>query len=278
MKIDLFPDYVIKPFEAIGWTSTLLHINIDTLVYTWVALAIMFAVLIKASRDIREDKKTLFALGFEALIEMFAGLCSESIGYFSFDHFAFVSSVFLFTLFGTIVGIVPFIEEATKDLNTTLALGLSCFVYVQYQHIRAHGFVEYLKDYAKPFIFMLPLEVIGRVASIISMSFRLFGNILGGYIIYTIAVSALAPYKLYFIVVASLTLLGYWIARKMINLTLWPKLSMIFNSLLIGTFSFAMAQVFFGLIEGAVQAFVLTMLTITYLAIAAGRQEGEEGA
>jgi F-type H+-transporting ATPase subunit a len=273
VKIELFPDHVVRPFKYFGIDNPFFDINLDTVLYTWIALGLLFLVLVRARRAIEADRKTLLALGLERLVVMFAHLCRESIGYFSFEHFGFVASVFLFTLAGTLVGLLPFLEEATKDLNTTLALGLSCFIFVQYQQIREHGFIAYLKEYAQPFIFMLPLEIIGRLASIISMSFRLFGNILGGYIIYTIALSALAPYKMYFMIGSLIILVLYCVVSRLIVLAAYPKIELVFNSLLITIFSLTMTQLFFGLIEGAVQAFVLTMLTITYLAIAVGREE-----
>ena len=71
-------------------------------------------------------------------------------------------------------------EEPTQNLNTTLALAMTSFFYVQYNGIRAHGIKGYLKEYTEPFIIMAPLHIISKLASIVSMSFRLFGNIYGG--------------------------------------------------------------------------------------------------
>ncbi|MBW1840886.1 MAG: F0F1 ATP synthase subunit A, partial [Deltaproteobacteria bacterium] len=75
------------------------------------------------------------------------------------------------------------LEEPTKDLNTPLSLGLMGFCIAHYAGIKSKGFKQYLKEYCEPIFFMAPLNIIGEFAKIISISFRLFGNIMGGSII-----------------------------------------------------------------------------------------------
>ena len=50
---------------------------------------------------------------------------------------------------------------------------------MHYYGIRAHGLVGHLKHYVEPVFFMLPIEVAGELARTMSLTFRLFGNILG---------------------------------------------------------------------------------------------------
>ncbi len=81
------------------------------------------------------------------------------------------------------LGIIPHLGEPTKDLNTPLSLGVMGFIIAHYAGIRAKGYKKYLKEYCEPIFFMMPLNVIGELAKIVSISFRLFGNIMGGSII-----------------------------------------------------------------------------------------------
>jgi F-type H+-transporting ATPase subunit a len=81
------------------------------------------------------------------------------------------------------IGLIPHLHEPTNDLNTPLSLGLMGFVIAHYAGIRAKGFKTYLKDYFEPIFFMAPLNIIGELSKVISISFRLFGNIMGGTII-----------------------------------------------------------------------------------------------
>ena len=74
-------------------------------------------------------------------------------------------------------------EEPTKDINTTLGLGIMGFFIAHGTAITAKGLKQYLKEYFEPMCFLMPLNVVGEVAQVISISFRLFGNVLGGSII-----------------------------------------------------------------------------------------------
>jgi F-type H+-transporting ATPase subunit a len=64
-----------------------------------------------------------------------------------------------------------------------LALGLMGFVIAHWVGIRSKGFKAYILEYFQPIFFMMPLNLIGEFAKIVSISFRLFGNIMGGSII-----------------------------------------------------------------------------------------------
>ena len=169
------------------------------------------------------------------------------MGSLIFPHFAFVTSIFLFILFCNIISIVPWMEEPTQNLNTTLALGITSFLYVQFNGLRAHGIKGYLKEYTEPFFIMAPLHVIGKLASIVSMSFRLFGNIFGGAIITGMYMNLIKRY----------------VILEIVGLGMGLNFVILF---------------FFGLFEGFLQAFVFTMLSLTYLSIAIAHEEQADGA
>jgi F-type H+-transporting ATPase subunit a len=275
MKIEIFAEKVVYPFKYLGLTSNFWTVHIQTLQDTWIAMFILFGLVLIGRMFLKKGLNPV-ALIFEQAVSMFDNLCKESFGSrFKYKYFAFVSTIFFFTLFCCLVGLLPYVEEPTKDLNTAFALGVMSFCYVQYQKIRVHGVLNYLKEYTQPFCVLLPLNVIGELAKIASMSFRLFGNILGGSIIFLIAVNALSMLKEYFMLFALITLVLYWIVQKVINLEQHKIVDMLFKSLLVAVFFLAGTQMFFGIFEGFVQAFVLTMLTITYLAVGIQDEEAE---
>jgi F-type H+-transporting ATPase subunit a len=57
------------------------------------------------------------------------------------------------------------------------------FILAHYSGIKVKGFKKYAKAYFEPIFFMMPLNLIGELAKVVSISFRLFGNIMGGAII-----------------------------------------------------------------------------------------------
>jgi len=98
-------------------------------------------------------------------------------------YFPLVCSLFMFLVLCNWIGIIPKLYEPTKDLNTTLGLGLMGFVLAHHAGIKAKGFKKYATEYFQPIFFMAPLNVIGEIAKVVSISFRLYGNIMGGSII-----------------------------------------------------------------------------------------------
>jgi F-type H+-transporting ATPase subunit a len=98
-------------------------------------------------------------------------------------YFPLVCTTFLLVWIANLIGVIPFLSEPTADLNTTLSLGLLGWLVAHYSGIRFKGLKAYLKGYFEPIFFMMPLNLIGELAKIVSISFRLFGNIMGGSII-----------------------------------------------------------------------------------------------
>jgi F-type H+-transporting ATPase subunit a len=79
---------------------------------------------------------------------------------------------------------VPIFRSPNADLNMTLAMALIVVVLVQYLGIRSHGPGGYIKELFTP-AFLGPIHIIGEISRIISLAFRLFGNIFGGEVLVT---------------------------------------------------------------------------------------------
>lgn len=266
MNLDIFGYHRIQPLEALGLTHKFWTLHLDTLIYTWAAMALFFSLVFIARLALKKEPNRLTVL-FEIIVQFFMNTTKEAFGFFEFRYFAFTASLFLFTFFCCFIGVFPFLDEATKDLNTTLALGLSSFCFVQYQKIRVHGILEYLKEFLHPFFLMAPINIVGELAKIASMSFRLFGNILGGGVVFMMMVDFLEGYAHYFFILA----IAYFILHSILNyLRKLPEkgpLCIILKGMSILIFFLAWAQFFFGIFEGLIQSFVIMMLTLTYLSL-----------
>jgi F-type H+-transporting ATPase subunit a len=90
-----------------------------------------------------------------------------------------VGTLAIFIAAANLGGLIPGLKSPTIDLNTPLALAIVVFFSVHYYGIRAHGVVGHFRHYVEPVFFMLPIEVAGELARTMSLTFRLFGNILG---------------------------------------------------------------------------------------------------
>ncbi|MGD8541606.1 MAG: F0F1 ATP synthase subunit A [Desulfobacteraceae bacterium] len=160
-----------------------LTFNLQVILMTWVVIAalLFFGVMVTRRKGILPH--SMQVLG-ELLVGQFYQLTEDALGKAYVEKYApLICSLFMFVVLSNWLGVFPHLEEPTKDLNTPLSLGIMGFVIAHYAGIRSKGFKAYAKEYFQPVFFMMPLNVIGELAKIISISFRLFGNIMGGAII-----------------------------------------------------------------------------------------------
>lgn len=163
-----------------GYTIT---INLEVLVMTGIVflLALTFGFLASRSKKILPGRLQLIG---ELVVLTLFGLTEEALGRkYAKTYAPLICALFIFLLISNWLGILPHLEEPTRDLNTPLSLGVLGFVVAHYVGIRHKGFKVYIKSYFEPVFFLMPLNVIGELAKIVSISFRLFGNIMGGAII-----------------------------------------------------------------------------------------------
>ncbi|SFP26132.1 F0F1 ATP synthase subunit A [Hydrogenimonas thermophila] len=94
-----------------------------------------------------------------------------------------VATIGIFVFIGNVLGIIPGFESPTGNINMTLTLALIVFVYYNFEGIRKNGVVHYFAHFAGPVKWlaplMFPIEIVSHISRIISLSFRLFGNIKG---------------------------------------------------------------------------------------------------
>jgi len=93
-----------------------------------------------------------------------------------------VGGTTFFVLFNNLLGLIPGFDGATANINTTLAPALVIFTATHIIGVRAHG-ASYIKHFLGPVWwlapFMLIIELISHFARILSLSIRLFGNMMG---------------------------------------------------------------------------------------------------
>ena len=157
--------------------------NLEAMLMTWIVIGalLLFGWVCSSKRAVVPHR---FQVVGELLVSKLYELTEDAMGKDLAKKYApLISALFLFLVLCNWIGIIPHLEEPTKDLNTPLGLGLMGFVIAHYVGIKTKGFKAYIKEYFEPMFFMMPLNLIGELAKIVSISFRLFGNIMGGSII-----------------------------------------------------------------------------------------------
>jgi F-type H+-transporting ATPase subunit a len=167
-------------FDLFGFR---LVFNTETILMTWIVVAVLIIFGFLATRKI-DFLPNPFQVVSELLVSAFYGLTSDALEEdMGRKYFPLICSLFMFLLLCNWLGIIPKLSEPTKDLNTTLGLGIMGFIIAHHAGIKTKGFKRYLKEYCEPIFFMAPLNIIGELAKVVSISFRLYGNIMGGSII-----------------------------------------------------------------------------------------------
>lgn len=232
--IDILEHHFWQPLAPWGLTGPLYTFNATVLLSTWLCMLIIVCIALVA-RYYVSKKNTIGGFIAASFVRTFMDMVYQSCDKIVYKYYAFIASLFVFIIVCN-CSILVGIHEPTTDVNTTFALGITSFLFVQKEAILAHGLWGYIKHYFKPFFFMAPLEILSKITSIISLSFRLFGNIFGGSLI-----------------------LSLWAHAK--------SGSVLFQILGIISGLNIITMLFFGIFEGFIQAFVFSVLSLTYLAM-----------
>lgn len=169
-----------------------LTFNLDTLYMTWLTMAI----LVFGSLLVRLNW-TLVPGGWQNFVEIvLEGLLAQidsTIGPNGRKVAPLLITLFLFLLIANWLGLVPGFTSPTNDINTTLGLALMIIIIVHGFGIKNKGFLSHFKHFVEPNILFLPINIIEELAKPVTLSFRLFGNILAGEIL-IIILGILVPY------------------------------------------------------------------------------------
>jgi len=170
----------------------------------------------------------------ELIVEKLDGMVDGTMGKSGAKFYNYVGTVFIFILFCNISGLLG-LRPPTADYGVTFPLGVATFILIHFNQFKYQKPKDIWTDMCSPLPpwlpIWLPINIISEIAVPVSLSLRLFANILSGTIMMALVYG----------------LLG-WFA------TIWP----------------AALHVYFDLFSGAIQTYVFCMLTMTYISNAIG--------
>ena len=211
---------------AVGGKEIIIHDSIVNTVLVAILLSILALYVNKKLKVTDVDKKpTGFLNIIEMIVEAVNGLVKTNMGeknmFFAPYIFTLMSFIGVANLLG-LVGLTP----PTSDYSVTLSLALITFFATQIMLFKTRrGLGGYLKSFTEPFILLTPINVIGELANPVSLSFRLFGNVLSGGIILALLYGALG----YFAPIVTPVLHGYFdIFSGLLQTFIFGMLTMIF--------------------------------------------------
>ena len=224
-------DFMIQgvfSYEIFGQTVWITTSHICLLIVVLALIGFAFAVnrIMKKATEVPGNFQNVA----ELIVEMLDGVVKNGMGKSAYKFMNYIGSVFIFIFISNISGLFG-LRPPTADYGVTLPLGLITFVLIhfnKFKHQKVKGVIEGL---CSPWPFWAPINMIGDIAVPISLSLRLFANILSGTVIMALVYGLL-----------SIIAIG------------WP----------------AILHVYFDLFSGAIQTYVFCMLTMTYIADAIG--------
>ena len=150
----------------------------NTVVHTWIIMIIVSIVFIILGKNLKV-RPTRFQNALEWIVETIDHLIRDMIPEKPRLFLPIVGTLTIFIASANLGGLIPGLKSPTTDLNTPLALAIVVFFSVHYYGIRRKGLLGHLKHYVEPIFILLPIEVASELARTMSLTFRLFGNILG---------------------------------------------------------------------------------------------------
>lgn len=216
----------------------------ETVIVSWIIIAALALISYLLTRNLKKVPTSKVQIFLEMAVGGLYKLVNDTMGEKTVKRMPnivpYIGSLFLFFACSNLIGLLGF-RSPTTDLDTTLAWALITFFMIYITGVKFNGW-GYFKGLLEPIPLLLPLNLIGELARPISLSFRPFGNILGGAVIMALLYDFLG-----------------WLA------TLIPGVSIPLGQLIIPV----PLHLYFDLFAGLLQSFIFIMLTMVFVGNAA---------
>lgn len=213
----------VFPYKIFGQTVWITTTHVCVLI----VMLVIIGFCIAANRVVAHASEVpgTFQNIVELVVEMLDNMISGVMGQFSPQFRNYVGTIFIFILLSNISGLFG-LRPPTADYGVTFPLGIMTFVLIHYNQFRYQKVKGVIAGLCDPWPFWAPINIIGEVAVPISLSLRLFANVLSGTVMMALIYGLLSRIAI-----------------------IWP----------------AVLHVYFDLFSGAIQTYVFCMLTMTYI-------------
>ena len=276
--------------------QTLFHIGpvviTETILSMIVVTTLLIVVGILLGRNLQKRPGKMQVLT-EKGVDMLTDLVVSTMGEHNIRWVPYIGTIFLSSIFGSLIGLTGFLRSTTADLAVVLTWALMTSGIIWYHSIKHNGFGGWLKGFTQPIVVMTPMNIVSEIAQPVALAFRHFGNVAGGSIITMIIYTALSLASTALIGLISgswvlpavMTALGILlliraICKKKIAGKIFGIAFMVLGTLGLVTFFGLLGDVqipilqygipaalsiYFDLFSGFVQAFVFCLLSMVYI-------------
>ena len=182
-----FNDYLAGPANAVlplvGLpTSSRPWANYVVMEILTALVVVLFVLMVRSRLSV--DRPGKLQHFFEIIWQFLEGQTHDVVGHHGHKFLGFFGTIFLFILFGNLIGIIPTLEAPTMFPYVTAGCAIATFAYYNWQGMRENGIGKYLAHFAGPLPLlaplMIPIELISHLARPLSLTIRLYANMLAG--------------------------------------------------------------------------------------------------
>ena len=229
--------YATIPMPLQDLTITESQIN------SWLIMLSILGLALYLGHGLALNPQTKRQLLAEWAVEKVEGLVSDNMGERFKQFVPFIAAILVISAFSSLMSLVG-LRPPTADMNVVAGWAIVVFVIITYYKLKG-GLFPYVKGFFEPVPVFAPFNIIGELATPVSMSFRHYGNVLSGVVISTLVAFALQG--------LSKLVLG-WLPGFLGN---FPFLQVGLPAIL---------SLYFDIFSGLMQAFIFAMLTMLYIA------------
>lgn len=231
--------YFTIPMPLQEWPITAAQIN------SWAVILSILGICLYLTHGIKVIPDSKRQLAAEWIVDTVNKLVSSNMGAQFMDFAPFVAGILALSALSSLSSLLGLFAP-TSDLNVVLGWAILVFILITHYKLRG-GLWNYIKGFFSPIPVFAPLNIIGEVATPISMSFRHYGNVMSGMVISTLIAYALRS--------LSKAVLG-WLPGMLGEI---PFLQVGLPAVL---------SLYFDIFSGCMQAFIFAMLTMMFVATA----------
>lgn len=174
----------------------------ESTVITWVIMAFLVLLSLWLTRNLKVHQISRRQAAAEALVTWLNGFVEDMIGEEGKQYVPYLVSVLIYIGVANVIGLVG-LKPPTKDLNVTVALAVMSIILIEASGVRKKGLKKWFKSFAEPVAVIAPINVLEVFIRPLSLCMRLFGNVLGAFVIMElikqlIPVGVPLPFSFYF--------------------------------------------------------------------------------
>ena len=154
----------------------------ESVVVSWIIIAALLIVILLLTRNLKVENPKKGQLMLESIVSWVYKLFYDLLGEKGKRYIPYLMTVLMYLALSNLMGLIGF-KPPTKDLTVTAALAIMSIILIEYAGIHAKGAKKWAKSFAEPVAIIAPLNVLEIVIRPLSLCMRLFGNMLGGFVV-----------------------------------------------------------------------------------------------